>query len=77
MAHVVFLPNAAGVIELFPKDKLTTNNRYKILSRWRQLHYISWQNVLEWNYFHQNGMRIPPNVLTFLLRQMINRICNK
>ena len=78
MTYIMFLPKQAGVIELFPKDTLTTNNRYKIIARWRQLYYISWQNTQPWNDIIKDGSTyIPLNVISFLLRKTVKKICNR
>jgi hypothetical protein len=69
----MFLPKQAGVIELFPKDTLTTNNQYKIIARWRQLYYISWQNTQPWNDIAKDGSTyIPLNVISFLLTSFMD-----
>ncbi|CAC5420272.1 XYLT [Mytilus coruscus] len=76
MTHVLFLPKCSGVIELFPKDIQTINNKYKILARRRGLFYSSWQNVQEWNDFPYDGSTyIPVNVIVTLLRQILKKIC--
>ena len=78
MTYIMFLPKQAGVIELFPKDTLTTNNQYKIIARWRQLYYISWQNTQPWNDIAKDGSTyIPLNVISFLLRKTVKKICNR
>lgn len=78
MTYIMFLPKQAGVIELFPKDTLTTNNKYKIIARWRKLYYISWQNTQHWNDIIKDGSTyIPLNVISFLLRKTIKKICNR
>ncbi|VDI14171.1 protein O-GlcNAc transferase [Mytilus galloprovincialis] len=78
MTHVLFLPKNSGVIELFPKDIQTINNKYKTLARSRGLVYYSWQNVQEWNDFPYDGSTyIPVNVIVTLLRQIVKKICQR
>ena len=44
LTHTLFLPNHAGLIELFPKYFFEMDH-FKSLAQWPRLHYIRWKNT--------------------------------
>ena len=44
LAHTLFLPSHAGLIELYPKYWPTANRHFRAMAQWRHLHYSVWAN---------------------------------
>jgi hypothetical protein len=80
MTYIMFLPKQAGVIELFPKDTLTTNNQYKIIARWRSYNLFCFapkEYLASYSYYYywlssihvyeaQMSEMIPPMVISLV-----------
>ena len=46
MTHAMFLPEAARVFEMFPRDFPPSNDHFRNITLWRKLPYQRWQNLL-------------------------------
>ncbi|KAK3603392.1 hypothetical protein CHS0354_009375 [Potamilus streckersoni] len=75
----LFLPQHAGVLEFFPKDWRETrpwSPLFQAISRWRHLHYLSWQNDKETGNLPYDFTYIPVEVIIQMVSRMTNNICH-
>lgn len=71
----LFLPKHAGLIEIYPKYWSSDNAHFRAIARWRNLHYIHWQNVESKNEFTNHYTYVPPSVVHRLLSTTILNMC--
>lgn len=76
LAHVLFLPSHAGVVEMFPTywPKFGMNH-FKSMARWRGIKHTSWQNlnpsVEDENFYSY----VSPEILFLHVDQLYTQIC--
>lgn len=77
LAHVLFLPGHAGVLEFYPLYWLRTpgNVYFRSMARWRGLKYLSWQNINPNNELPDKYTYIPPNILRQNVRKLYRKVC--
>lgn len=71
----LFLPRHAGLIELYPKYWSKDNVHFKAIARWRRLHYLNWQNVMEMNEHPNHFTYLDPSVIKKMLSETITQMC--
>ncbi|XP_014781318.1 uncharacterized protein LOC106877045 [Octopus bimaculoides] len=75
LSFSLFLPDHAALLELYPRYWPTTNLHFRSMAHWRNLTYLSWQNVdylYEKKYFYTY---IPPVILSKMVKEAQNKLC--
>ncbi|XP_052796003.1 uncharacterized protein LOC128228627 [Mya arenaria] len=76
LSHVLFLPDHAHVIELFPLSfHSDTYIHFRTFARWRNLKYLYWQNTEEENEFKGFYTHIPKNIVDVLSTKANASLC--
>lgn len=77
LAHVLFLPSHAGVLELFPLYKLKVFGvmYFQAMARWRKLKYESWQNLNPNNEYPDAFTYVPPRIIQNSLKKWYSQAC--
>lgn len=76
MSHVLFLPSHAGVLELYPNYWPKTNRHFKAMARWRNLHYLNWQNINPTNEKEHFYTYIPSTIVIQRIKTLYHKMCN-
>lgn len=76
LSHLLFLPNYAGVVELFPLYWSTSNRHFSTFARWRNIHYLSWQNNDITRELPNLYTLVDVKAVTNLISQMVKKICS-
>lgn len=77
MTFALFLPEHAGVLELFPLYRDTGNVHYRTISKWRNLHYRAWQNFKTENEFPNFQTHFPVRVIAYYIQEFLNSRCKR
>ncbi|WAQ99366.1 RCN11-like protein [Mya arenaria] len=76
LSHVLFLPDHALVIELFPLSfHSDTYIHFRTFARWRNLKYLCWQNTNQENEFEDFYTKIPKNIVDVLSTKANALLC--
>ncbi|KAL3851877.1 hypothetical protein ACJMK2_015576 [Sinanodonta woodiana] len=76
LSHILFLPQHAAVLELFPLYWTKyTHRHFSAMSSWRGLKYASWQNLNPGNEYPDYSSYIPPSILTTEVNMLVNEMC--
>ena len=78
LIHTLYLPNTAGLIELFPykfKKMYGYYNLFGSIAEWRQLHYTSWENTDEKQELSNYFTNVNVVEVMKLVDDMINNMC--
>ena len=75
LSHTLFLPQHAGLIELFPTYWTNVNRHFESMARWRNLHYLTWSNFDSSKELPNHLTIIDVDVVTYLISQMIQKLC--
>ena len=78
LTHIFFLPDHAGVVEMFPLywKKYTGASHFRAISRWKKLKYSAWQNLNPSNEFEKLNTYIPPVALESYVRPIYKEMCS-
>jgi glycoprotein 2-beta-D-xylosyltransferase len=71
----LFLPEHAGLVEIYPKYWSSDNAHFRAIARWRNLQYRRWQNIKSENEFSKHYTYIPPRVIQDLLSETVEEMC--
>lgn len=74
LAHTTFLPGHASLIELFP-SYYSANFHFKQIATWRNIYYQTWKNRDKKNEFSNFRTRIPPDILSSLVKNVLKKKC--
>ena len=77
MAHTLFLPTHAGVLELYPNYWSKFNRHFKAMAKWRKLNYLNWQNINPTNEKERFATYIPPNIIIQKLISLYYNMCHR
>ncbi|KAH3831156.1 hypothetical protein DPMN_104418 [Dreissena polymorpha] len=75
LSHTLFLPQHAGLIELYPTYWSQSNVHFKSMARWRSLHYLSWQNMDSTKELENKYTIVDVNSVKTLLDDMAHKLC--
>jgi glycoprotein 2-beta-D-xylosyltransferase len=75
LTYTLFLPEHAGVLELFPSYRDTGNTHYRTISKWRNLFYRAWQNFNLKNEFPNFETHIPVRIIKYYIMEYIEIKC--
>ena len=77
LAHVLFLPHHAGVVEMFPIywKKYFGASHFRAMAKWRKLQYSAWQNLNPSNEFDKFYTYVPPLALESHVRPIYKQMC--
>ncbi|XP_048755573.2 EGF domain-specific O-linked N-acetylglucosamine transferase-like [Ostrea edulis] len=75
LTYTLFLPEHAGVLELFPSYRDTGNTHYRTISKWRNLFYRAWQNFNLKNEFPNFETRFSARTIGYYIMEYINAKC--
>lgn len=76
LSHLLFLPNYAGVVELFPLYWSTSNKHFSTFAKRRNIHYLSWQNTDITRELPNHYTLVDVTAVTNLISQMVKKICS-
>lgn len=76
LSHTLFLPNHAGLIELYPTYWSNSNIHFKSMAKWRNLHYLSWINVDSTKELHGHYTVVDTGAIVNLMEQMRKTLCH-
>ncbi|XP_078326214.1 uncharacterized protein LOC111124162 [Crassostrea virginica] len=77
LSFTLFLPQHASLIELFPRYLATKNNHFQAMAKWRNLHYLRWQNRDRQNEFPDFYTYIPIDIVVDKVNETVNRKCKE
>ncbi|KAH3892286.1 hypothetical protein DPMN_016401 [Dreissena polymorpha] len=75
LTHTLFLPQHAGLIELYPTYWSQSNVHFKSMAIWRSLHYRSWQNSDTTKETENQYTVVDVNIVIELLKSMVHDMC--
>ena len=75
LTFALFLPEHAGVLELFPRYRDTGNVHYRTISKWRNLYYRAWQNYRAENEFPNFHTRFPVKNIVYYIMDYLDAKC--
>ncbi|KAK3101208.1 hypothetical protein FSP39_001762 [Pinctada imbricata] len=77
LSHILFLPEHAGVLEMYPTYWPKTNRHFRAMARWKKLHYYNWQNINPLNEYDKFYTYIPSVVVTQRVQSIYYDMCGK
>ena len=78
LAHAVFLPRGAGLLELAPNSMWAGNKHFEAIASWRGLAYLRWiNNDVMLDNESQGELTVPPRVVTASLLKLRRQMCSK
>lgn len=77
LTHALFLPNHAGLVELYPSYWSTANIHFQTMARWRRLTYFQWQNFDFANERPKRCTYIPKDVVISLVNKTLTKMCGQ
>ncbi|XP_062585351.1 EGF domain-specific O-linked N-acetylglucosamine transferase-like [Saccostrea cucullata] len=75
MTYALFLPEHAGVLELFNANRDTGNLHYRTISKWRNLFYRAWQNYRMKDEFPNFRTRFHARTIKYYVMEYIRFKC--
>lgn len=75
LTHTLFLPQHAGLIELYPTYWSNANTHFKSMARWRNLHYLTWNNIDRSKELQNQFTIVNVDFIIDLISQMKQKIC--
>ncbi|XP_061185499.1 EGF domain-specific O-linked N-acetylglucosamine transferase-like [Saccostrea echinata] len=75
MTYALFLPEHAGVLELFNANRDTGNLNYRTISKWRKLFYRAWQNYRVEDEFPNFETRFHARIIKYYFLEYIRFKC--
>ena len=75
LTHSLFLPQNAGLLEIFPKYINVGNAHFRAISKWRKLHYLSWRNFQDYNELPDFYTYVSPTVVKSYIRSIHRKMC--
>ena len=73
LAHTLFLPPGAGLVELFPAYFSPESRYFRRMAEWRGLYYQGWQNTDPRREIADFRTEIPPEVVIEAVRRYVER----
>ena len=75
LAHTLFLPPHAGLIELYPKYWPTANRHFRAMAQWRHLHYSVWANSVPSRELADKYTLVDKAAVVKMVHEMHHKIC--
>ncbi|XP_064616736.1 uncharacterized protein LOC135480746 [Liolophura sinensis] len=76
LSHALFLPQHAGLIEIFSSRKLAVNRHFQALARWRGVRYEKYENRYTNNDAGNDDVTLEPFEIAELVNEMRDKICH-